>query len=99
MGNEILAARVNKLLSFNGHYVVPSDNKPDRLLDDVACFMGSALALFRNELEVADLPEVKEVAPELAERLWGVYHLLQMAEGAANAANGLPTAKENSNGK
>jgi len=87
MGNEIVAARTSELMSFNGHYVVPGDNKRDRLLDDVGCFMGSALALLRKELEIADRPDVSKVAPELAERLWGVYHLLQMAEGAANAAN------------
>jgi hypothetical protein len=87
MGNESVAARTAELLSFNGHYAVPGDNQADRLLDDVGCFMASALAMFRKELEIADRADVKAVEPELAERLWGIYHLLQMAQGAANAAN------------
>jgi hypothetical protein len=87
MGNESVAARTAELLSFNGHYAVPGDNQADRLLDDVGCFMASALAMLRKELEIADSPEINAVEPELAARLWGIYHLLQMAQGAANAAN------------
>lgn len=88
MGNESVAGRSTELLSFNAHYVVPGDNKRDRLLDDAGCFMASALALFRKELEVADSPAVRHIEPELAERLWGVYHLLQMVQGITEATYG-----------
>jgi hypothetical protein len=90
MGNEIVAARSTELFSFNGHYSVPGDNTRHRLLDDAGCFMASALALLRKELEVADSRNVKAVEPELAERLWGVYHLLQMVAGITEAAHKAP---------
>lgn len=90
MGNEAAAARSTELFSFNGHYSVPGDNTRHRLLDDAGCFMASALALLRKELEVADSPRVKAVEPELAERLWGAYHLLQMVAGVVEASHGAP---------
>lgn len=90
MGNEIVAARSTELFSFNGHYSVPGDNTLDLLLSDAGCFMASALALFRTELEAADGPEVQEVAPELPQRLYGIYHLLQMVAGIIEAAHKAP---------
>jgi hypothetical protein len=90
MGNEIVAARASELFSFNGHYSVPGDNTLDHLLTDARCIMASALALFRTELEAADGPEVQEVAPELPQRLYGIYHLLQVVEGIIQATDGAP---------
>jgi hypothetical protein len=90
MGNEIVAARSTELFAFNGHYSVPGDNTRHSLLNDAGCFMASALALLRKELEVADSPRVKAVEPELAERLWGAYHLLQMVAGIVEASHRAP---------
>ena len=87
MGNEIVAGRSTELLAFNGHYSVPEDNDADRLLDDAGCFMGSAMALLKKELELADTSPLREADNQLAERLWGVYHLLQLVKGTTEAAH------------
>jgi len=90
MGNEIVAGKATKLLAFNGHYSVPRNNTLSDLLNDAGCFMASAMAQLRKELEVADRPDIKKAEPEMAERLWGVYHLLQMVQGITDAAHHAP---------
>jgi len=87
MGNETVAIKSTDLLAFNGHYSVPADNTREDLLNDAGCFMASAMAMFRKELEVADRPAINAIEPELAARLWGVYHLLQMVQGITEAAH------------
>lgn len=87
MGNETVAEKSTELLAFNGHYTVPANNTREDLLNDAGCFMASAMAQLRAELTVADGPEIQAVASELPERLYGVYHLLQMVQGIIEAAH------------
>jgi hypothetical protein len=87
MGNEIVAARSAKLFSLNGHYSVPEDNSRSGLLDDAHCFSSSALEILRKEIMDFEDEGGNETHPGMAQRLWAVFHLIDLSRGAANAAN------------
>jgi len=98
MGNESVAARSAELFSLNAHYSVPEDNKGYRLLDDAYGFSSSALEILRKEIVDFEGEGGNESHPGLAARLWGAFHLVEMARGAANAANDRVSRKENGHG-
>jgi len=87
MGNEAVATKAAELFSFNGKYSIPDQNRPGQLLDDASNFLSSALEIFLGEIEGID--SLSRSAGDLgrAQRLWGAYHLLQMAQGTVDAAN------------
>lgn len=88
MGNEIVAARSAELFSFNGKYSVAEGNSPTALLDDASIFLSSAIDIFIVDLENAERLSRSQGDNGLGQRLWGAYHLFQMAKGALDAANG-----------
>jgi hypothetical protein len=88
MGNESVAALSTELLSFNGHYSVPlSANPASIMLDDAACALSSAMAILKGQVGELEENGGNDRFPEMANSLWGAYHLMQIAYGLANGAN------------
>ncbi|MDQ0010529.1 hypothetical protein J2T07_002719 [Luteibacter jiangsuensis] len=87
MGNESAVAKVSELFSFNGKYSIPDENRPHQLLNDASNFLSSAIEIFLGEIEGIDC--LSRSAGDLGrgQRLWGAYHLFQMAQGTVDAAN------------
>lgn len=87
MGNESVAAKVDELFSFNGNYSIPEGNSSTELLNDASIFLSSAIEIFIVDLETAERRCSEQGDNGLGQRLWGAYHLFQMAKGAVDAAN------------
>ena len=88
MGNEITASQPVELFSFNGHYAISDESSASDLLNDASIFLSSAIEIFIVELEKVERTYRANGDPSLGQRLWGAYHLFQMAKGTVDAANG-----------
>jgi len=93
MGNEITARQPVELFSFNAKYFIDGENSATDLLNDASIFLSSGMEIFLNELESIERALRKEGNESMGQRLWGAYHLLQMAKGTVDAANGRLHAK------
>jgi len=88
MGNEIVAARSSQMLSPVQGNVVSLGNQAADHRSNGQKVMDSALALLRMELERAYAPAMRRADPDLADRLFGIYGLLHMADAANNRQQG-----------
>jgi hypothetical protein len=87
MGNEAVATKAAKLFSFNGRYNIADENSATDLLNDASIFLSSAIEIFTGDLEAVERRFSEMGDDGLGQRLWGAYHLFNMAKGAVDAAN------------
>jgi hypothetical protein len=93
MGNENTAIKSAELFSFNAKYSIDDESSASDLLNDASIFLSSAIEIFIAELEKVERTYRANGDPTLGQRLWGAYHLFQMAKGTVDAANGRVHAK------